>query len=146
MRTVCWAWVLRRREENRDGPIGMKRGGRGAKNQGHEPDRGPEHLVAGAGFEPKVTVSSEVTEITQDCAESMQDKALPDSPDPAHQQMPARCEHSDDSSPHPVCAICVQQNQPAMPEDLSRVVVAWDRLPAGVKADILAMVAGSTGE
>lgn len=49
-------------------------------------------------------------------------------------------EHPEDSSPHSECAIGVQQNQPALPEDLAQVVEAWGRLSEAVKAGILAMV------
>lgn len=100
-------------------------------------------MVGGAGFEPKPVVSSGVTETTQNCANLIQDNALPDSASSALEQKPTLSQHTEDVSPHVKCATCVQENQPVLPEDLSLVVAAWDRLPAAVKAGILAMVAAS---
>jgi len=45
-------------------------------------------------------------------------------------------EHQNDVSWQKKCVICVSD----VPEDLATVVAAWEKLPAAVKAGIVAMV------
>ena len=45
-------------------------------------------------------------------------------------------EHQNNTSLHEKCVICVSD----IPDDLATVVAAWGRLPAAVKAGIVAMV------
>jgi len=49
-------------------------------------------------------------------------------------------EHQKDAFAHEKCATCVQQQSPALPDDLAEIVMAEANIPEAVKAGILAMV------
>jgi hypothetical protein len=70
----------------------------------------------------------------------VQNKALPDSTSADSEQKPTHSAHSHDTSMHSKCAISVSQNPSEIPDDLAKVVNAWDSLPNAVKVGILAMV------
>ena len=97
-------------------------------------------MAPAVGLEPQAGLPAEKTEPSQNRAKSIQFNALPDSVTPPQKQKSTLSQHNPRKKARSKCAICVQQNQSTIADDLAQVVAAWDNLPGAVKAGILAMV------
>ena len=93
-------------------------------------------MVAVEGIEPVPPLSADCAEAPQEVGKPPQNQTLAPTAQQAPEQKPALSEHAEDTSAPP-------SNARFMPEDLAQVVEAWDRLPAAVRAGILAMVDAS---
>jgi hypothetical protein len=102
------------------------------KNSAGGGNRTPNHTPS--------TKNTTETEAEQSQAKPANNSELqsPTNPTPKHKSTKSKQEK--DKTLHQKCALCVQKNQCTSPDDLNKVVEAWDDLPEVVKVGILAMV------
>ena len=94
-------------------------------------------MVELRGIEPLTSASPPKAESPQIRAKSTQDNTLVDSPSSPRKQKPNKSTHKQDRSLH---SKRVPEEYQNLPEDLAKVVDAWDGLPDTVKVGILDLV------
>ena len=93
-----------------------------------------------AGIEPEDTPTLSDAKAAQKAAKPQQNNVLAPAEQSPSKQSCAEVKHNPSISLQQKCVPSVYRNSGRMPEDLAKVIDAWDRLPEVIRKSVLAMV------